>query len=421
MHCRINRKNILLITVLLLTIGAIMALPAFCADETTQTAVIATVAADYSSGAVSIVNIDPVGGPRSYQNKLNPTISDIIVAAYENYYYLIVRTGDPEYDNITKYDISAPDTPIYQYSVADKETTTYANVSDMIFVSSEKAYLLRYGKNVAWIVNPSAATEAAFKIGELDLSGYDDGDGASEMAAGVIVDGKLYIAMQRLTSWAPSNTAYLAVFDTDTDTEIDTGVTNSDGVKGIPLTIRNPTGITYCSDNDTIYVQGPGDYSSSTYTGGVETINPTTYATNVLVDENETGIKVGGMVILSADKGYLIDYSYSFVTYTSVCSLYEFSPTDGTVADDPVDESLSDIGIAGMQAGTYLDQNDMLWVCDQTNAQVVILDTSDNSVDETVATSLNPSSIAFTTEGEAGEGSGGGGSSGCFIQTMLGF
>ena len=410
MNYRIREKKNLLTMMLLLMLSAIAAFPALVAADTTQTAVITTVAADYSSGAVSIVDVDPVGGPRSYENNLNAAGSDIIVAAYENYYYFIQRTGG---DFVAKYDISAPDTVVYQYSVADDDSDDIANVYDMIFVSSEKAYLLRYGKSVAWIVNPSAASADAFKIGELDLSAYDDGDGAPEMAAGVIVDGKLFIAMQRLTSYTPSNTAYVAVFDTTTDEEIDTGVTNSDGVMGIPLTVSNPLGITYCSDNDTIYVQAVGDYYSTSYPGGIETINPSTYATSVLIDENEDGVKVSGMAILSADKGYLVDY----VAWGSN-TLYEFSPTDGTVSADPVDDTLSGISIAGMQSGAYLDQNDMLWICDQTNAQVTILNTTDNSIDESVSTSLNPSMIAFTTEGDAGSSTGDDDDSGCFIQTL---
>lgn len=402
-------RKLLTLTCLLL-MAAILTFPLPAASET---AVVATVAADYSSGAHSVIDVDPVGGPRVVQNELLPTdSSDVIVAAYENYFYRIERTGG---DNVTKFDIAAPDTVIYQYSVLGSDESGLANAYGMIFVSSEKAYLLRYGKNVAWIVNPSAESEDAFKIGELDLSAYDDGDGAPEMAAGVIVDGKLFIAMQRLDGSTPSNTAYVAVFDTDTDTEIDTGVTNSDGVLGIPLTVSNPLGVTYCSDNDTIYVQAVGDYYSTSYPGGIETINPSTYATSVLIDEIEDGVKVSGIAILSADKGYLVDYA-AWGSNT----LYEFSPTDGTISDDPVDDSLSGISIAGMQSGTYLDQNDMLWVCDQTNAQVTIIDTTDNSIDESVSTSLNPSMVTFTTEGTAGSGSGSDDGGGCFIQTLLG-
>lgn len=38
----------------------------------------------------------------------------------------------------------------------------------------------------------------------MDLSAYADADGAPEMHAGVIANGKLFILLQRLEYWAPS-------------------------------------------------------------------------------------------------------------------------------------------------------------------------------------------------------------------------
>jgi hypothetical protein len=73
----------------------------------------------------------------------------------------------------------------------------------------------------------------------------------------------------------------VALFDTATDTEIDTGVDNDDDVLGIPLPIKNPLAIQYLEENETIYVQGAGNYFATPpeYTGGIATINKTTYET----------------------------------------------------------------------------------------------------------------------------------------------
>ncbi len=185
-------------------------------SEVTQTAVIATTASGYTSGAHSVVTVDPVGGPRVAQNNLIPTKSDISIAAYGNYFY---RLGRSQMEHLTKFDINAPDTPIWQFSVLGDEET--ANPHDVIFVSEEKAYVLRYGSAKAWIINPSATTEDEFKIGELDLSAYDDGDGIPEMNSGVIADGKLFITLQRQDrsggygGWV-LNEAWMAVIDTET-------------------------------------------------------------------------------------------------------------------------------------------------------------------------------------------------------------
>ena len=62
--------------------------------------------------------------------------------------------------------------------------------------------------------------------------------------------------------FCPSNTAYVAVFDVATDTEIDTGK-GEGSKKGIPLPIRNPLSIQYVAENNRIYIQGVGSYPGS--------------------------------------------------------------------------------------------------------------------------------------------------------------
>jgi hypothetical protein len=402
-------------------------LPAWAFCDLTQNAIIAT-ASPYSAasatGAHCVASVDPAGGPRTIQTNLLPTDkTDIMVVAYENYFYRIERF---QADNITKFDIAAPDTPIYQYSVLDSGDTDSANPHGLIFLSAEKAYLLRYGKTTAWIVNPSATTEAEFKLGELDLSAYADQDGVPEMDAGVIVDGILYVTTQRLDrtdGWAPKNTSYVVLFDTETDEEIDTGTQNTDNVKGIALPGPNTGAIQYLADNDTIYIQAAGDLGSTyanrdpAYTGGIITLNPATYETALLVDDGDDSDhpygNISGMAIVSAEKGYFVGYAG-----WGDNTLYAFSPTTGDVSGE-VSADLANINIAGMQSGAYADKNNRLWVCNQTDAEVVILNTEDNTIDENLRTDLNPLMVAFTSEGERGTGSGGGSSSGCFIDTVL--
>ena len=392
----------------------------------TETAVVSTVASDYSSAAHSVIAVDPLGGPRAVQNDLLPTAtSDITVAAYQNFFYRIERF---QADNVTKFDISAPDAPVWQYSTNDAHDTGSSNPYDLLFVSAEKAYLLRYGTTRAWIVNPSAADASGFKIGELDLGAYADDDGIPEMSGGTVAGGKVFIALQRLdqdNGWIPSNTAYIAVFDATTDTEIDTGIPNDDGVKGIPLPIKNIGTVQYLAENDRVYVQGVGDYGSSwsardpEYSGGIVEIDPLTYAVDMVVDDGDADDhpygNISGMGIVSADKGYFVGYA-GWADNT----LYAFDPATGDVFG-PANDDLKGKNIAGMEAGAYADNNGMLWVCNQTDAQVVILNTADDTIDETVSTNLSPTRVVFTTEGEPDpepEDDGGGG--GCFIDSAVG-
>ena len=410
MNRRFGQHRQMPVWIAILLAVTVAAIPAPAQSRTIQSAVVATAAADYSSGAHAVVSVDPAGGPRSVQNNLLPTVSDIIVAAYGHYFYRIERY---QADNLTKFDIAAPSTPIYQYSVLGSDETGSANPHAMIFLNAQKAYLLRYEKATAWIVNPSATTESAFKIGELDLSAYADSDGIPEMESGVIVNGKLFITLQRLdqnNGWVPSNTAYAAVFDTATDTEIDTGIANSDGVKGIPLPVKNPTAIQYLAATNTVYLQAVGDYGSSwtgrdpDYSGGIVTIDPSTYAVSMLVDDGDADShpygNIAGMAVVSADKGYFIGYADSGDN-----TLYGFSPATGAVTG-PVHADLAGKNIAGMQSGNQTDQNGMLWVCNQTDAQVIVLNTADNTIDETISTNLNPIMVAFA-ETTADDGDGG--------------
>ena len=404
-----------LVSVFLLITGALTAAPAFSA--VTQTAVVATAASDYSVGAISVISVDR---PRTAQNGLLPTASDISVASYGAYFYLI---GRYQSNNVAKININAPETVIWQYSTEGDDENS--NPYDMVFVSAEKAYLFRYGTTKAWIVNPSTTSEAGFKIGELDLSAYADSDGIPEMVSGVIVDGKLFIILQRLdrnNSWAPTNTAYVAVFDTATDTEIDTGITNPDGVSGISLDIKNLSAIQYLEENNTIYVQGAGRYGSSwsgtdpEYTGGIVSIDPDTYDTTMVLDDGDDTShpygNIAGMVIVSETKGYFVGYED-----WGDSTLYSFDPSTGTVGNAV--SGLEGKGIAGMESGIYPDNNEMTWVCNQTDARIDILNTTDDTIDESVSTNLNPLKVVFCSEGspDAGGGSDDDDDDFCFIAT----
>ena len=146
----------------------------FCVDSahaaSSQTGVVANVAPDFSSSAISTISVDPEGGPRTVANNLLASAtSDILVKAYGGYYY---RLGKYQEDTIMKVSVNAPNSPIWQFTTNDPGESD-SNPYDLVFVSSTKAYLLRYGADSAWIVNPSVAPQGEnFKIGELDLKAY---------------------------------------------------------------------------------------------------------------------------------------------------------------------------------------------------------------------------------------------------------
>ncbi len=358
-----------------------------------QKAVVATTAADYSSGAHSVIDVKTGA---ALNNLLPTSTSDVTVSAYQDYFYRIERYQS---DNITKFHINAPSVPIWQFSTNDSGEQGSSNPYGLIFLNSQLACLLRYGKSKAWLVNPSAATQAGFKIGELDLSSYADSDGIPEMVSGLFVKNKVFIVLQRLNqkdNWSASNTAYIAVFDTATGLEINTGIANSDGVKGIPLPIRNPSAIQYLAQNDTIYVQGAGGYAASwsgkpaDYSGGIAVINPNTYQPQMLLDDGDSTNhpygNISGMAMISPENGYFVGYDG-----WGDNTLYSYKTATGIVAV----AALQHKNIAGMEAGTYSDQQGRLWVCNSTDAEIVVLNTADNSVVTRISTNLNPQKVVF--------------------------
>jgi YVTN family beta-propeller protein len=380
----------------------------------TQTAVIATTAQDWSSGAHSIISVDPIGGPRGAQNSLAPSGSDLTVVSYDKYFYRMERSGA---HNITKYDVNEPDTPIWQFSTEGNEANS--NPHDLVFVNEEKAYLIRYGSDKAWIVNPSAASESAFKTGELDLSNYSDDDGTPEMDSGIIVGNMLFITLQRIDTsggWGnyKYNTPYISVFDTITDEEIDIQNCECD-LKGIVIEpIFNLLTIQYVDEANRIYVQGVGnwDQTNADVSGGIVQVNPATYETEVILLDSPAYGAVSGMTIVSGTKGYFVGYA-GWGNNT----LYSFDPSCG--CDVEAVDGFENISISGMQSGVYTDKNAMLWVCNQSSSSVDILNTVTDTVDESVATGLNPSKVVFCSQGSPDEDNGdGSGSSGCFISTI---
>ncbi len=368
----------------------------------TERAIVATVAPDFSSGAHAVINIDPT---YQTQQDLAPTVSDIVLAAHGSHFYRIERFNR---DNITKFKSSEPATPIWQFSTLDSGEQGSGNPQTIIFKDENKAYILRWGKSSAWVVDPSATDQASFKLGEIDLSAYDDGDGAVEMQSGVIVGDKLFIAMQRFDSSFNPLQAYVAVIDTATDKEIDTE-TGEDNVldtgaeenfKGIALPVRNPNAM-QVDETGMIYVQGSGKFNfggaEPEYTGGIATLDPETFESELLIDDGDAEDHPFGQIIdmqiVSSQNGYFVAQK-SFAD----ASLFAFNPMTGQVSEEPV------TGISGVNiGGLAVDNKEQLWVslfADATEtAGIRLLNGKDASiVKDKIELNLNPTSIVFTSE-----------------------
>lgn len=291
-------------------------------------------------GAMQLAKMD-------YENnslKVSPEVvskdkSDYAVSAYGKYFYYIGRFG---IDAAYKYAFAEPSTQLWQGDFGNgydlKGSDNSGNAHDIIFVNETKAYVVRYDSTKVWIVNPSATNESDFKIGELDLSAYDDGDGAPEMKAAKVVGDKLFVVMQRLESWCIGNSApYVAVFDINTDTEIDVNSSNDpEGLKGIRLQVTNPSTIDYQKDIGVV-VSGVGGGTlyctlANRYSGGIEAVNPSTYTTKLLLDDGDQNTHpydfISSAKVFDKNNGYFVSYEGHT---TGATKLYHFNPSTGDV------------------------------------------------------------------------------------------
>lgn len=359
-----------------------------------NTVVVATVAADYSGSNIQLVEIDNgsytalpgVIGEGSDQ-------SDATAVRFGEHFY---RLGRFNIDELSKYSFDAPSTPIYQYSTLDNPEDKTGNPYTVAFVNEQKAYVIQYGENEVLIVNPSAQTEDAFITGRMDLSAYADADGSAEAADGIIVDGKLFVVMQRLVNYSPAEegvNAYIAVFDISSNSEIDTNPNDDpSNLKGIELETRNPNKFVY-NKNTGLYLQSTGDafYSYAGrdpgYTGGISKIDLSDYSVRMMLDDGEAGNAPYGFMynleIVDAQTVYFVGYQ-SYGNY----NLYRLNPSTGAVV---AVEGYSNMNISNIAA----DAEGNLWIgiSDVSQPRIELFD-GETTV-ETIGLLQNPGAILF--------------------------
>ena len=363
--------------------------------DTPSFAVVQTVAPDYSGSEVVTLDPETEVVTKGYYIKDG---SDYTVRSYNKDVFHIGRFF---IDTIAKYNADALDTEVWSYTTQDTGDSTSRNPYDIVSLSDTKAYILRYGSSKVWIVNPQATTADDFKIGELDLDSYiaeDNSNGTPNPSAGTIVDGKLFITLQRLNDAYSPNTAYIAVFDTETDLEIETNANADDTVMGIPLVGVNPLGNSIVSKDGVVYVTTRNSYSDTDLTlSRVEAITASDYSLRTVLTADDiaenTSAFIGSSAIVSATKGYLVAEETFFSPYRVLSTVYSFNPTTGVIADTAVAETGTE-----QISHISLDAANFLWisVSNPANPGVDVVNT-ETDVNELprFATELNPTAIAF--------------------------
>lgn len=327
-------------------------------------AFVATRANDFTAGRVDRLVVD--GDSFVVDGNYPGTISDLRVGTVDGDMVEVTRFGTSV---LARYPADDTAAPTWEFSVNGDDVD--ANPQDVIFDDAGFGYVTRYGGDELWVIDPSVAAdgEAQFLDMTFDLGAYDAD--APNMTDMVIVDGRLFVLLERLENgFNPSQPGYIAVFDLATGLEINTGE-GADGLLGIQLETVNPTALQFNENTGALYVVGRGnavlnpDVPGDPYTGGLESIDTTTYENTLLVDDgtmaDNRGFFTGGLVV-SETKAYLIT-----PTAFPNNSLMVANPSDGTIAEGTVAELTNQpislltqdsagriwVGLGGDQPGLY--------------------------------------------------------------------
>jgi hypothetical protein len=272
-----------------------------------RTAVIVT--SDFTTGSFATVELDPPHAVMS-SNPRHRLHRDAVVRTHGNLLYVVNRLFA---DNLQVLD------PANDFSTRMQcSTGNGTNPHDIVFASDHKAYMTLFERSTLLIVDPSAPPNCdGFTLGSIDLSGLADADGNPDMDQMALVDGCLYVALQRLDINTilrlPAQNGALAVIDAASDTV----------VGGIELTGKNPFAATkgLTVRDGAIYVAEAGLFGKMD--GGIERVDlASQQAEGFFVTEQDLGGDITDFVIVSDRLAYVIVSRPDFTN-----ALLAFDPT----------------------------------------------------------------------------------------------
>ena len=242
---------------------------------------------NYSSITMSNLNVNAT------IDTLDSGDNVVKVSPDRDYIFIVRRSGVNAIQVLAANNVTGPF--IADYTTNDDPGGSSSNPQDILMLSQTKAYVTRYELDTLLIVNPLTGAQ----MGTIDLSEFADADGIPEMADMVMVNGKVYVACQRLDRnnlFQPTAFSVLAIIDPDTNT-----VTGS-----ITLTGTNPYVVKYVPELDRIVSASVGSFSADD--GGLEAVNPNT-------DTAE------GFILLNSDLGVVATTDFDFITPTQLFGL----------------------------------------------------------------------------------------------------
>jgi hypothetical protein len=372
--------------------------------EPNALAAVQTDAPDFSSSEV--VYIDTLAQQVESGYYIKGAFQGYTISSYKQ---VVFHIGQYFVDTIARYNTDIPenrDTQVWEYSSQDMGQESTGNPYTLASLNDSKAYLIRYGSSKVWVVNPQATNSESFKIGELDLSSYDNENntqGTANPAAAVINNGKLFIAMQRQDDAFAPGSAFVAVFDTETDQEIETNSSSEDNVKGIPLVGVNPLQNSLIAYGEQVFVTTPSSlYNSPDLSlSRIEVIDINDYSLREVLNANDISDNTSNFLrasaIVSAEQGYFYSTEEIYSpSYTTISTLYEFNPTTGDIINANVNNT-------GTESINFIDvdTSGFLWVsvANPEAPGIDVINTETNTLQfNRLPTLLNPNKIEFIGE-----------------------
>ncbi len=304
------------------------------------------IATDFDTGAYATISLDD----RSVVEPASPATQvhgDAVPRFSGQQLFVVNRSGEDSTavgPNIQRLDPDADFATRWRCTTGSR-----SNPQDIAVLDDTKAYVTRLAEAELLIINPSSAPDCSdFLLGTIDLSEFADADGIPEMYQMAIVDGFLYVALQRLNNFFPAAPGAIVEIDTATDT----------AVRLITLSAENPFGATKgltVRDGD-LFVPQVGRFGVKD--GGIERIAlPAGTSRGFIVTEEALGGDINDFVLVSDELGY------------ATIGLLDF--TNSVVAFDPSTGVVTRVLLEGVEFISDLELNDRgeLFVLDRTLAR----------------------------------------------------
>jgi len=250
------------------------------------------VTTDFETGLLATVGVPP---PHRVTHPTTPIHSDAVVRVAGDRVYIVNRFLG---DNLQVLDPRRGLATLLQCS-----TGPGSNPHDVAVLAPDKAYVTRYDAKELWVVDPSAASCAAFLRATVDLSAWGDADGLPEMDQMALVGDRLFVSLERLDRtrrFAPAGRSRLVVLDTASDAVV--GVVELRGANAF----GDASGLVREPGSGKLVISEAGDIQR-TGDGGLERVDPVTLtAEGFFVTESDLGGNITDFVLVSPSKGYAI-------------------------------------------------------------------------------------------------------------------